>query len=102
MDSKSVFTNLDVDELKSLLKESISETIKEELSTLLSQTEENNGKELLSRRQVADLYNVSFVTLRDWEKNKIIPRAIRKGTRVYWRKADILNDVNRKEEQHAH
>jgi predicted DNA-binding transcriptional regulator AlpA len=96
MEKKIIFTNLEVEELKALLKESVSETIKEELSTLFAQTGRDNSQELLSRKQVAKMYNVSFVTLRDWEKNNIIPKPIRMGSRVYWRKADIINNINSK------
>ena len=55
-------------------------------------------EELLSRKDVAKIYGVSFVTLRDWEINGIIPKPIRKGSRVYWLKSEIMNDMKSKKQ----
>lgn len=96
MQTKSIFTNWDKEELKTLFKESVSETIQEQLSLLLKNKETTDEQELLTRKQVVDIYGISFVTLRDWEKQGILPKPIRKGARVYWRKADIKNDLSKK------
>lgn len=93
MQTKSIFTNWGKEELKALFKESVSETIKEQLSLLLKKKDNGDEQELLTRKQVADIYCISFVTLREWERNKIIPKPIRKGARVYWRKSDIIADI---------
>lgn len=57
---------------------------------------EGTEPKLFTRQEVANIFSVSLVTLRDWEKNKIIPPPIRKGSRVYWRAADIYADINQK------
>jgi len=101
MEQKLLFTNMTDEEFRRIIQETVSESIKESLLTFQSGKPNDNSEKLYSREEVAAIYNVSFVTLRDWEKNKIIPKAIRKGTRVYWRKADIIEDINRKEDWNA-
>ena len=93
---KIILTNLNSDELKKIIRETVEETISQSKTNLQTGQNDQEPEELLSRAQVSKIYNVSFVTLRDWEKNKIIPRPIRRGTRVYWRKSDIVNDIEHK------
>jgi len=100
MEHKLLFTNMTDEEFKRIIQETVSESIKELLFFFQKgETKEDDSEKLYNRDEVAAIYNVSYVTLRDWEKNKIIPRAIRKGTRVYWRKTDIIADINRREDR---
>ncbi len=96
MEQKLLFTNISDEEFKRIIQESVSESIKNSLLSLRKEEVNDEPDKLYSREEVAAIYNVSFVTLRDWEKNKIIPKPIRMGSRVYWRKADIINDINTK------
>lgn len=96
MQHKSIFTNWDKDDLKTLIKESFIELTQEQQSLFLTKDEREPEEELLTRERVASFYSVSLVTLRDWEKNNIIPKPIRKGSRVYYRKSDIMNDIQKK------
>ena len=96
MEQKLLFTNISDEEFKRIIQESVSESIKNSLLSLRKEEANDEPDKLYSREEVAAIYNVSFVTLRDWEKNKIIPKPIRMGSRVYWRKADIINDINTK------
>ncbi len=93
---KIILTNLNSDDLKKIIRETVEETISGAKMNLQTNEKSHEPEELLSRKQVSQIYNVSFVTLRDWEKNKIIPRPIRRGTRVYWRKSDIIENINNK------
>ncbi|WP_204345551.1 helix-turn-helix domain-containing protein [Psychroserpens algicola] len=53
---------------------------------------ESNIPDILTRNQVAEMLQVSKVTLNNWAKNKVlIPYSI--GTRVYYRKEDIFNSM---------
>ncbi len=84
---KLIFVSIEREELVKLIEESIKTSISE------IQLEKPQEEELLTRKQVADFYKTSLVSLRAWEVNGIIPKPIRKASRVYWRKSDIVNDI---------
>lgn len=44
---------------------------------------------LLTRKETAALFNITLPTLSTWEKSGSIPKAIRTGERVYFRKIDL-------------
>jgi len=48
---------------------------------------------MFSRQEVVDIFKVSLPTLKDWEKKGIIPKAVRLGNRVYFRRVDIINHI---------
>ncbi|MEE4259902.1 MAG: helix-turn-helix domain-containing protein [Bacteroidales bacterium] len=95
------FTSLDKEKLKELFRESVAETIQDQLKVLIKKSDEDVDDKLLSRKEVAKIYGISYVTLREWEKHHIIPQPIRKGSRVYWRKGDIMEDISRRGGEHA-
>ncbi len=97
MSSKIEYTIFDPDELKSLIKESVSDLFNERIAELNPTKPE---EELLSRKEVAKFYKTSLVTLRQWEKDAIIPKPLRKGSRVYFRKSDIMSDIRTKNRQY--
>ena len=84
--------------LTSLTPEILQQMIRDAVADVLKEKEEQEANKeddiLLTRQEVADIYKTSFVTLRQWVKNGIIPKPIYKGTRVYFRKSDIYNDIN--------
>jgi predicted DNA-binding transcriptional regulator AlpA len=82
-------------ELTDELHERLLNSFRDEIFGQLS-FENKESDELLTRKQVANLYKVSLVTLRSWEKESIIPKPIRKGSRVYWPKSVIMNDIKNK------
>jgi len=45
---------------------------------------------MLTRQQVADIFNVSPETVSRWERQHIIPPALRFGATVRWREGDIF------------
>lgn len=96
MENKIILTSLNSDELKKLISESVAESLKESLNAISHNSNPNTEEELLPRKEVAEIYNVSYVTLRDWEKRGIIPKPIRKASRVYWRRSDIIEDLKKK------
>ena len=49
----------------------------------------NIENEFLTRKETAKFYDISFPTLWRWEKKGSIPKAIRIGGKVKWRKSDI-------------
>lgn len=85
-------TSLDelIEKLRSVLKEI------EERPSFSSEKEE----ELWTREETADFFQVSYQTLHNWKKNRVLT-PIRVGTRVYYRKSDIDNLINKKGGNHA-
>lgn len=68
--------------------------IEQIISTCLSNIElrEQEKFEYLTRKQTAELLQVSLVTLNNWSKNKTLtPYSI--GNRVYYRHKDILDSM---------
>jgi len=53
-----------------------------------------NDEKLLDRDDMVKMFNVSYVTLRSWEKKGSIPKPIRVGKRVYWQKAKIISFIS--------
>ena len=90
---KIILASINKDELKTWIQS----TIKEEFNKRETLTKEPENNDLLTRNEVAKIYKTSLVTLRQWEKKGIIPKPIRKRTRVLFRKSDILNIIKRKE-----
>ena len=101
MEKNIIITSFKSEDFQKLIKDSVSSTIIDALSDLRQKEDTKGTNELLSRKDVAGMYGVSYVTLRSWEKDKIIPKPIRKGSRVYWRKSDVMSDINKKEDGHV-
>lgn len=89
-----ILTAIDKDEFRKWIEQTIVDTIKKTVPT-----DKQEDVELLTRQEVADIYKVSLVTIRQWEKDNIIPKPIRKGSRVYFLKSEIMNDIYGKAEQ---
>ncbi len=87
---KVILTIISKDELKLWIKEAVKEHFDDQ-----SLNGDPNIPVLLSRQEVADIYHISLVTLREWEKDGIIPTPIRKGHLVFFRKADIIDDIQK-------
>ena len=89
-----ILSSIDKEELKHLIQSAI----KEEIGNHNELAGGNEMEELLTREEVAEIYRTSLVTLRQWEKDGIIPKPIRKGSRVLFRKSDIMKDIQGKAE----
>ena len=64
----------------------------EKLASLLRSSAINNEKqkdELLTRKEAVEFLKISYPTLHNWTKNKVI-RPVRIGGRVYYQKAELL------------
>jgi DNA-binding transcriptional regulator YiaG len=92
---KLIIIQMSTTELNELIQNSVEKTIHDSLKNLQVKSE-SGGEKLFTRKEVAKIYNVSYVTLREWEKHNIIPKPIRKGSRVYWQKSSIMNDLKSK------
>lgn len=63
---------------------------------LINEVSEKESQKLLPREKVAEIYNISLVTLNKWTKLGIIPKPIKRGKRVFYRELDIQNNINGK------
>ncbi|MDB5274177.1 MAG: hypothetical protein JWO58_2544 [Chitinophagaceae bacterium] len=72
------------------LANQISENLKDTLRTNL-QTQEQ-VKEILTRKDVADLFEVSLVCIHDWIKKGIL-RPYKLGNRTYFKRSEILETL---------
>jgi len=88
-----ILTSIDKNEVRDWMQSVIREEVKKQLSAVAGQ---NEVAELLTREEVAKIYRTSLVSLRQWEKDGIIPAPIRKGSRVLFRKSDIIADIEGK------
>jgi hypothetical protein len=88
MNRNVLIESTSVDELLERLR-----VVLNEIDGLKQPCKEN--EELWSRQETADYFQVSFQTLHNWKKNKILlPIVV--GTRVYYKKADIDALLNKK------
>jgi len=81
METQLVVT-LNVDELKSIINESIENAIK-----INSKPKEEDS--LLCRKDLARLFSVSLVTISSWTKNGKLPY-YQIGSRIYFKKNEIM------------
>ena len=94
--NKSITLHFDETIFDDRISKVVNKAVSSALDDYFEKQQKQDGFELLTRQQVAAIYSVSLVTLRDWEKSNIIVKPIRKGSRVYWLKSDIMNDIQRK------
>lgn len=76
-------------------KELITETVKNQFEALSSQTKEivsSEQKELLTRRETAQLFKVSLVTIHEWSNNGII-KPYKLGNRTYFKYSELLETL---------
>ncbi|HRF16784.1 MAG TPA: helix-turn-helix domain-containing protein [Chitinophagaceae bacterium] len=85
MTEKIIFTSLGIEELRSLIVDSVSSELKKQLATSTSTTKSDR---LLSRQETARLLNVSTSTLLSYVKQGRI-KSFRIGRRVLFKQADI-------------
>jgi len=76
------------------LQEAIRQTVKEELVNhfTIEKKYQNDDitESLIPRKKVADLFNVSTVSLDKWRRLGLLPKPIKQGGRVYYLKKEIL------------
>lgn len=87
---KLIFISVERSEIEQMIEAGIDKA----LQRIMSQMQPQATEELLTRKQVAELFKTSLVTLRQWEKDGIIPKPIRKGSRVFFRKSEIMADIS--------
>ncbi len=97
MDKRSfIVLPYDEGQYKEIMQNVVSDAIIAAFEKMAQNEQKVKDEVLLSRKETADLYGISLVTLRAWEKDGIIPKPIRMGSRVYWPKSVIMNDIKNK------
>ena len=73
----------------------ISESVKTQIQELVNATNKEQPKEendLLSRKETADFFKVSLVSIHAWMKDGII-KPYKVGNRTYFKKSELINVV---------
>ena len=87
MDQEQLITNITVKQLKEIIAKSTQEVVKSQNQRQFLE------KGLMSRAELAEFFDTSYVTIRSWVKSGQIPKPIRKGRRVYWLRSQIFDDL---------
>lgn len=86
------------EELANLISESVKTQIQELVNATNNEQQKNNG-ELLTRRETADFFKVSLVSIHAWTNDGII-KPYKVGNRTYFKKSELMkvvessNDIN--------
>lgn len=80
-----IFTSYDVDEFKSLIAECVTQSFKDQLTTLFGTAEVNT---ILTRQETAKLLTISLPTLHDYTKRGLI-KAHRLGSKVRYKREEV-------------
>ena len=86
MNKELVFTSLPLDEMEVM----ITRAVRESISTLAAQQPTDNHSELITRKQAAQMLNLSLPTLREYTVRGIVP-SYRVGSRVRYKKSEVIN-----------
>ncbi|MDQ8749266.1 helix-turn-helix domain-containing protein [Elizabethkingia miricola] len=82
------FSQITIEELGQFIEEKIATAIKK--STITSKSEE---KPFYTRKETAELLDISLTTLHNWNKAGIL-NAKKMGSRVYYSKEDVMALLN--------
>jgi hypothetical protein len=78
-------------ELTDLINEALKARFKE-LYTQIQGIEPKNEKEFLTRKETQALFNVSSVTIHEWQKNGIL-KVYKMGNRSYFKYSELLETL---------
>lgn len=91
MKSIQVF-QLTIEDLSLIISEAVANEL-QKVSTLITPKPTQKENELLSREETSKLLKVSFTTLFNWNREKVL-EAKKLGKKVYYLKSDVLNKLN--------
>jgi excisionase family DNA binding protein len=84
--SNFILSNMPIEEIEGI----ISRVVRESISTLAAQQPVDNQSELITRKQAAQMLNLSLPTLREYTVRGIVP-SYRVGSRVRYKKIEVIN-----------
>lgn len=85
------------EELESLIERSIERALEKTSTNACNDSQ----VDLLTRQDLADLFEVSLVTISKWTKAGLLPPKIKRGGRVYYQKIQVMEMLNSKEHGHG-
>lgn len=85
------FISLAPEELSEMISNTVKECLKE-LKPISSTIEPQTVKEFLTRKETAELFNVSLVTIHDWQNNGIL-KVYKMGTRSFFKYSELLETL---------
>ena len=81
-----ILSNLPVEEIEGI----ITRAVRDSIYTLAAQQPVDNHSELITRKQAAQMLNLSLPTLREYTVRGIVP-SYRVGSRVRYKKSEVVN-----------
>ncbi len=82
------FISVNPNELADLISENVKASI-QNLTKGLSELSTPQQKEIVTRKEVAEMFGISFVTLHEWTKNGILsPSKI--GGRTFFKRSELM------------
>jgi predicted DNA-binding protein YlxM (UPF0122 family) len=90
---KLILHNLDEDEFKKLIKDSVFEVMELFSSKNQLTTEEYFQDELIKLSEVAQMLKVSKVTIHTWKRKGLIP-FYRISNKIYFKKHEVISTLN--------
>lgn len=97
MDKTVLLSPITLDELKNSFREVVKGELRDSAIRATKQ-EETISEELLTAKDVAKMIGVSLVTVHKWKKSGIL-KFQRYGTRIRFKKSDVLQTKNRRAER---
>lgn len=86
------FIQVTPNELANLITESVKTQNQELLNALKGQQPTKEEKEFLTRKETADLFKVSLVTIHEWQNNGTI-KVYKMGNRSYYKRSELLETL---------
>lgn len=83
---------LTINQLELIITRAIQKAF-EDYTQELKKDESDN--ELIPRTKVAEMFQVSLVTLDKWRRQGVLPKPIKMKSRVYYRKDEIIETMKR-------
>lgn len=78
-----------LEELQELVRLTVKQTIEEQFQQL-NHDGKKEDDDLLKMEDLCRLFKVSKVTIHEWRKKGLLPKPIRKNSRVYFLKSEIV------------
>lgn len=94
---EKLIVTLTVSELRSIIQETLDRKLKmTQKKSPESWKNKENLPELITRKEVAQLFGVSLVSIDKWRKHGILPKTIKQSGRTYFLRKEIIELINTK------
>jgi hypothetical protein len=80
------------DELSSIIADAVNKSLNKFLDEIKQSRKANPYRELMTRKEVADFFSVSLVTIHDWSNNGIL-KPCKLGGRTYYLYSEIVQTL---------